>query len=334
MPRQSDVSVIIPVFNGAAHIQKCLDSLLIQETEPLEIIVVDNGSTDETLSIASRYGKVRLIEEETPGASKARNKGAKEAKGSILAFIDADCQAEPDWIKEAWHIMQKEKTVDGLVGFSKGINKNLWAFFFQRRYDDFINEIQDGDGRLLKIDTKNCFLKRDVFQEIGGFDPSIGNSEDVDLGIRLHLGGYRIQYAASVGILHMNPTSLSSRLRVCREQAFFDFTIFRKIPSEKGSKYYPAFNRFYSHYIFLKHPSPPRAVFSVLLLIAETGIHVCKSLLIALEYCGLSKRLYPLDHLLMAFGAFQGKLYAREVESGYTELKNLVARGKFSRRLG
>ena len=330
---QADISVILPVFNGAAHIQACIDSLLNQTIMPCEIIVVDNGSTDDTVALAGRYEGVSLLAEKTPGAGVARNKGAKIAGGSILAFIDVDCRAGRDWIQEAWRIMRDRKAVHGLLGVAHGVNENLWAVFFQNSYDDFIKEIQGEDGRLLKVDTKNFFIRREVFKKTGGFDTAIGNSEDVDLGIRLHMAGYRIEYTTSVKISHLNPTRLSLRLRVRREQNFFDYTIFRKIPLGKGFKYFPAFNRFYSHYIFLKRPSPPRIFFLLLDLAVESSIQICKSLLIILKYLGLTNRLYPLDHLLMDFAAFQGKLFARMVEACHIEFGELVARGKFSRRL-
>ena len=333
MPDQPDISVIIPVFNGELYIQKCLDSLLDQEVKPREIIVVDNGSNDDTVALVRNYEEISLLLEKIPGAGMARNKGAREAMGSILAFIDVDSRAERDWIKEAWRIMKNQKAVHGLLGVAHGVNQNLWAVFFQRSYDDFIKEIQDDDGRLLKIDTKNFFIRREVFQNAGGFDPAIGNSEDVDLGIRLHLAGYRIEYKTSVVISHWNPTSLSSRIRVRREQNFFDYIIFRKVPLGKGFKYYPAFKRFYSPYIFLKKPSPPRSFFLLLNFIVESSIQICGPLLRLSRCLGGSNRLYPLDHLLMDCAAFQGKLYARRVEAGHIHVDKLVDRGKFSRRL-
>ena len=334
MPDQPDISVIIPVFNGELYIQKCLDSLLDQEVKPREIIVVDNGSDDNTVALVGSYEGISLQEEKRPGAGMARNKGSENARGSILAFIDADCRARRDWIKEAWRIMKNREAIHGLLGVAHGVNQNLWAVFFQRSYDDFIKEIQDDDGRLLKVDTKNFFIRREVFQKAGGFDMAIGNSEDVDLGIRLHLTGYRVEYTTSVAVSHLNPTSLSSRIRVRREQNFFDYIIFCKIPFGRGFKYYPAFKRFYSHYIFLKRPSPPRSFFMLLNLIVESGIQICRPLMRLLKSLGLSNRLlYPLDHLLMDCAAFQGKLYARRVEAGHVEFGKLVNRGKFSRRL-
>ena len=333
MPNQADISVIIPVFNGAVHIQECLDSLLNQEVTPREIIVVDNGSTDGTVALLRHYEGISLLEEKTPGAGMARNKGAGKAGGSILAFIDVDCRAERDWIKEAWRILQNREAVHGVLGVANGVNENQWAVSFQRRYDVFIKKIQCDDGRLAKVDTKNLFIRREVFQKIHGFDTALGSSEDVDLGIRLHMAGYRIEYAPSVAVSHLNPTCLSSRIRVRREQAFFDYVIFRKIPWGKGFKYYPTFNRFYSRYLFSRKSSPPRSFLLLLNLVVEPGIHMCRLLLMISSCLGVSNRLYPLDRLLIDFAGFQGKLYARRVEAGFLEFGKLVDRGKFSRRL-
>lgn len=333
MPNQIDISVIIPVFNAAQYIKSCLDSLLAQEKKAREIIVVDNGSTDTTLALVRRYEEIRLIEEPLPGASTARNKGAKQAKGSLLAFLDADCHAQPDWLKEAWRILRCHDSADGLVGASRGISQNLWAAFFQRSYNEFLREIQATDGRLLKIDSKNFFLKREAFWAIGGFDTSIRSCEDADLGIRLHRAGYRIFFSPSVVVSHLNPTKLSSRLRRRRDQGFFDYMILKKLPLEKAFTYYPAFSRTYSRYIFLSNPPPAKALLVLLTLMAEFGIYAIRSLLVALSFFGLSGSIYSLYHLLMAFAIFQGKLYARQVEADYISLEELSTRGKFSRRL-
>ena len=121
MPNQADISVIIPVFNGAVHIQACLDSLLNQVVKPREIIVVDNGSTDDTVALLRHYEGISLLEEKTPGAGMARNRGAGKASGSILAFIDVDCRAERGWIKEAWRILQNREAVHGVLGVANGV---------------------------------------------------------------------------------------------------------------------------------------------------------------------------------------------------------------------
>src|ERR1700758_5194533 len=91
-------SIIIPTFNGAAHIGNCLDALIKQaERQGTEILVVNDGSTDNTVEVVSRYRGVRLITQSNAGPAAARNRGALEAKGSIVLFTDDDCVPMADW---------------------------------------------------------------------------------------------------------------------------------------------------------------------------------------------------------------------------------------------
>src|SRR5207249_6282517 len=94
-----EVSVIIPAYNAAGTIGACVESVLAERTrERYEILVVDDGSTDGTGEIAARYPRVRVLRQSNAGASAARNLAAREARGWILCFIDADCVATPGWL--------------------------------------------------------------------------------------------------------------------------------------------------------------------------------------------------------------------------------------------
>ena len=94
------ISVIIPHLNQPQALEACLRNLKAQSIEPhlFEVIVVDNGSTICPREIVGRHHGVRLLSENQPGPGLARNTGAKSANGKILAFIDADCRAHPDWL--------------------------------------------------------------------------------------------------------------------------------------------------------------------------------------------------------------------------------------------
>jgi len=260
------ISVIVPVYNAEEYIHDCLESLEKQTIIPLEIIAVDNGSTDNTCSIIREYDQIRLIIEERSGVSWARNKGAKLANGKILAFLDADCTAHEDWLENAYNIFSENNQIDGIQGSSIGINRNIWATFFQKSYDKFLEEIVSSDGNIIKIDTKNFFIIKTAFKKINGFDVSLGNSEDVDLGIRLHMQGYRMILSASVLVSHLNPTSLKKRICVRKEQGFYDYQIYRSIPGEIQNKYFPSFNRNYSKLIFAdrKHSRYMLLIISIL----------------------------------------------------------------------
>lgn len=96
----SKISVVVPVYNGEKTLPLCLDSLMNLDypKEDFEIIVVDNNSTDKTQEIIKRY-PVRYVFEPHRNCAKARNKGIKSSKGEFVAFLDADCVAHKDWIK-------------------------------------------------------------------------------------------------------------------------------------------------------------------------------------------------------------------------------------------
>src|SRR5688500_11953753 len=93
------ISVIIPTFNEEDNIKSCLDSLLDQSYEPIEIIVVDDGSTDKTVSIIESL-PVTLIKQSHKGPALARNNGANKAKGEVYVFIDADMTFSKEFIKD------------------------------------------------------------------------------------------------------------------------------------------------------------------------------------------------------------------------------------------
>ena len=96
------ISVIIPTFNSAQRLRKCLYALTKQTISQYEIIVCDDGSRDNTKEVVKKFKKVRYIQIPHSGSpGKVRNEGAKKAKGKILAFTDDDCYPSKDWLKNA-----------------------------------------------------------------------------------------------------------------------------------------------------------------------------------------------------------------------------------------
>ncbi|MCG8462364.1 MAG: glycosyltransferase family 2 protein [Holophagales bacterium] len=100
-PALPSVSVIVPFFDSERHIEACLKSLLAQEdgSGPAQLIFVDNGSCDGSRPIVERYPEVELLHEATPGAYAARNTGLRAVRAPIVAFTDADCTADPGWLR-------------------------------------------------------------------------------------------------------------------------------------------------------------------------------------------------------------------------------------------
>lgn len=131
------VSVIIPVYNEEDRIYDCLYALTQQTVAPLEIIVVDNNSTDQTAIIAAKFIGVQVLHEQKQGISHARNKGFNYAKGTVLARIDADAIVASDWIYEIKQAFRANKSLDAITGYGKnraGLNANALSVFYSWAY--------------------------------------------------------------------------------------------------------------------------------------------------------------------------------------------------------
>ena len=175
------VSIIIPAFNEEECLSQCLNSIfnLNYPREKFEVIVIDNGSTDRTCDIVASYD-VLLLQDRTKNVSGLRNLGAKHASGDILAFVDADCMVAEDWLVNA------EKYFDDLSVAAWGgppqVPENstwvqkAWSVLRQNKQPV---EFVDWLGAI------NFFVRKDLFNKVGGFDESLVTCEDVDLSYRL-----------------------------------------------------------------------------------------------------------------------------------------------------
>jgi len=95
------ISIIVPIYNAEGYLKACIESLIRQTEEDLQLILVNDGSTDESLAIAQSYAaqdaRIEIYSQPHAGQSSARNNGLKHAKGEYIAFVDADDALEPDW---------------------------------------------------------------------------------------------------------------------------------------------------------------------------------------------------------------------------------------------
>lgn len=119
------VSVVVPVFNGEKYIKTCIDSLLHQNYENIEIIIVNDGSTDNTNQIIhSNYEKSKkivIVDKKNSGVSDSRNIGIKIAKGKYITFVDADDTVEPEFVKYLYNLITENKSQVGLTRFPNKI---------------------------------------------------------------------------------------------------------------------------------------------------------------------------------------------------------------------
>ena len=206
------VSIVVPVYNGEKTLLLCLDSLMALNypKECLETIVVDNNSTDRTKDIIKRY-PIKYIFEKRRSVSLARNRGIDECAYQFIAFIDADCIADRDWLKNIIGPL-KDKTIGGIGGKILSYNPQNWI----EKYIDSNNfycqcgQFKEKKYFLPWLTTANAIFRKDVLREIGLFDSAfcLLAYEDVDLTSRVVLAGYNIRYTPTAIVYHKHRNNL------------------------------------------------------------------------------------------------------------------------------
>lgn len=200
------ISVIIPVHNGGPLFDQCLTALKKTLYQPWECIVVEDGSTDDTVEIAYNHG-VRLVTglKRRLGPAQARNVGAQIAHGEHLFFVDADVLVQPGTVG---HIAATMQADPGLTACFGSYDDQPLAPNFLSQYRNLLHHYVHQQG---KIDASTFWsgcgaIRRDVFLALGGFNeqlyerPSI---EDIELGYRLQAAGHRVQLEKLLQVKHM-----------------------------------------------------------------------------------------------------------------------------------
>lgn len=207
------ISVIIPVLNEGEVLSACLASVASQNYEDYEIIVVDNGSTDDTPEIIENFAKtadrIVHISESQRGRSNARNAGIAAARGEIIAMTDADCVVPADWLSRL-----VQPIIDGQApaasGFENDAIGNYWSKMRQEEDWRFL-QAKIKDGYINHVDTKNFAIKADLLKDLE-FDPRLTAYEDWDLFIRLKKKGVSIMFLPEVRVAHRHDASLKELL--------------------------------------------------------------------------------------------------------------------------
>ena len=190
-----NVSVVIPLYNKKRHIRRALDSVLRQSFEVLEIIIVDDGSTDGGVNEVQGVidSRVRMIVQENAGVSMARNRGISEARGELIAFLDADDEWHPDFIATSLALRER---FPAAALWSTGYCLSSRGIVSPSRFHQ-LNRAGDPQGRLLHyfdddsswtaFVTPSVLIRRDQLQAVGGFPQGVVRGEDDDTWLRLAL---------------------------------------------------------------------------------------------------------------------------------------------------
>lgn len=181
------MSVVLPVFNGQAYLAEAIDSIVLQEGEECELIVVDDGSTDGSAEIVEKKRKqnfpIRLIYQENQGPSAARNRGIQEARGEWIGFIDADDRWTPGRYTRLKQISSQAPAVEVL-------QEQLQRFGLENKAPEW------------GVQLGSALFKKTVFAKAGLFDPLLRYGEDFDFWMRLYERKIAIYRNPVVGVFY------------------------------------------------------------------------------------------------------------------------------------
>lgn len=180
------ITVIIPTYNSAQYLNAAVESVLQQTFKDLEILIIDDGSKDNTSELVKSFGdKVRYIYQENAGVSIARNNGIKESKGKYVAFLDADDTWLPTKLEKQVNALKDNPDYKFCFSDFVGVNQNLQPIEMKRArlLNSAIKDLLLRGNVVGSICTVLC--ERELFDKVGGFDPKLSQCADWDMWIRL-----------------------------------------------------------------------------------------------------------------------------------------------------
>jgi len=220
MPSTPRVSVVIPCYNAERYIASTLRSVVSQEWPELEVIVVDDGSTDASPTIVkSRFPDVTLLRQQNAGVAAARNRGIAHASGEWIAFIDADDYWLPGKLGEQWkHLRERPGCRMSYTGW------HVWASEAEAPDDTLLSDLahrvsHGATGwiytQLLTdcvVWTSTVLMHRSLFDEIGTFDADLRIGEDWDLWLRASRATQIMRVPRPLALYRSHPVSITRRL--------------------------------------------------------------------------------------------------------------------------
>jgi cellulose synthase/poly-beta-1,6-N-acetylglucosamine synthase-like glycosyltransferase len=220
------VSVIVAVRDGARSLPTLLERLDVQTIgrDAMEVVVADNASRDAGGVIARRAG-AKVVEEPIPGRARARNRAVASSRGELLAFTDADCAPRPDWLERLLPGLDDAEMAGGSVLIAtRQAPSAVERFESLWRFPQREAVLERGWSA-----TANMAMRREAFDAVGGFDPSIRRiGEDVDLCLRALAAGQRIVWRPEAVVEHEAEHELGPLLRRAFDHAVSDDLLHRR----------------------------------------------------------------------------------------------------------
>ncbi|MGQ9570970.1 MAG: glycosyltransferase [Thermodesulfovibrionales bacterium] len=227
------ISIIIPTFNSAKVLVRCLESLNNQtiNNKNYEVIVVDDGSNDGTKETVAKY-PVSYIYQHNRGPAAARNNGVMHAEGDIILFTDADCEPQSTWIEKM--IMPfNDPQIIGVKGAYKTRQKELIARFVQIEYEHKYERMKKFKY-IDFVDTYSAGYRKDIFLKYNGFDERYPRAsvEDQEFSFRLSHDGHKMVFNPDAVVFHKHSASLMDYLKKKYKIAFWKAFLLKRHPNK------------------------------------------------------------------------------------------------------
>ena len=243
-PKEPLVSILIPTKNSAEHLEECIASVRAQRYSNLEVIVIDNASTDATAAIAR--SKADLVLEAGDERSKQLNAGAHRARGDYFYRIDGDFVLDPNVVAEAVRLCEKSGYDAIAVHNDSDPRVSFWA------------KVRNFERSMYKYDPTIVgarFFSKHAFEGVGGFDEDLIAGEDYDIHNRLLAAGYRIGTIAPAETHLGEPASLSQFAAKCYFYGQSIGAFVRKSGARGLRQVSPVRTAFFRHWKdFAEHP--------------------------------------------------------------------------------
>jgi len=303
------ISVVIPAYNSEKTIARTIQSLLNQDSKVDEIIVVDDGSKDNTSKQAEKY-PVKIIRKERGGEASSLNAGIKQAKGDYVAIVEADVILPQNWLSSLLPEL-KGDVIGAGAGLAAANPESLIARIcgwelelrYQKIKEKFVSHIT----------SANTLYKREVFEKVGFYDESLINASlDADLNARLIEKGYKLVLRKDIKVLHFWKTDLISYL--ARQLSYSFYRPRQKkvflYPTDKSMVFFVLLSGFFVFFLFLAVFWLKSLFFALLIFVISIILRLRDALIIFQEKKDFSAFLLPfilfLRDVIILFGYSAG----------------------------
>lgn len=255
------VSVIIPTYNRAIHIGRAVESIFTQTYQDFEIIIIDDGSTDNTKDVLFGYhDRIKYIYQTNKGVSSARNRGIKEARGEYLAFLDSDDIWLPTKLEKQIKLFHKDPTIYLVYSYARYFDRDNNSDFIRPQH--ISKSFEDFLYAETVLPTSSVMLRKEAIDKVGLFDEQLPSIEDYDLWLRISQK-FKVDFISEILVEKNNyPGNLSNnrvkmyvgQVGVCKNiLTRFEKEIDKKKILEKEAKnHYLLAKEYYAQFLYKK----------------------------------------------------------------------------------